>query len=297
MSKQRGLGKGLDALFITDPTEISAPVTLSPTELNIEQLVPGKYQPREHMDEGALTELSESIRAQGVLQPLLVRPIADKVDRYEIIAGERRWRASRLAGLTQVPVVIKSLTDSEALQIGLVENIQRKDLNPLEKGRGLQRLIKEFGLKQQDLADRLGQPRSTIGNLLRLMTLNFEVQAEMEKGHLDFGHAKALLALNGEMQTEAAHMVIKKELSVRETEDLVKRLQISTAIISKKTPPTPVWLKDCQDRISEQYEMKVKFQQRSSGKGKIVMHYKTEAALRRFLAQVIPEEDVDQQAV
>jgi len=211
----KGLGRGLDALLAKD--EESAGETLSLVKL--EDLQPGKYQPRTRMDQASLEELARSLKAQGVMQPILARTLAK--GRYEIIAGERRWRAAKLAGLREVPVVLREVPDSAALAMALIENIQRENLNPLEEANGIHRLINEFKLTHQEAADAVGRSRAATTNLLRLLNLAQAVQALLYDGKIDMGHARALLALDGRRQEEVAQRVAARGLSVRETEKLV----------------------------------------------------------------------------
>ncbi|MEY4284366.1 MAG: putative chromosome-partitioning protein ParB [Pseudomonadota bacterium] len=219
--KTKGLGRGLEALL--GPDVSAASDAGSPSELSLDVLVPGEYQPRTRMDEGALYELAESIRAQGVMQPLLVRPLKNKPGTYEIIAGERRSRAARLAGLTQVPVLIKEVSDQNAAAMALIENMQREDLNPLEEAKGLQRLVNEFKLTHDQAAQAVGRSRSAASNLLRLLQLTSAVQDLVMAGDLDMGHARALLGLQEAEQISAAQTIVAKKLSVREAEQLVKQ--------------------------------------------------------------------------
>lgn len=224
MAKLRGLGRGLDALLSSNNNGSTPEELLQ--KIAIDLLQPGKYQPRTSMDQASLTELAESIKAQGVMQPILVRPITD--GRYEIIAGERRWRAAQIAGLTDVPVLIREVADESALAMSLIENIQREDLNPLEEALGIQRLIREFNLTHQTAGLALGSSRSTISNLLRLLNLSAPVQKMMMHGQIDMGHGRALLSLSPVQQIEIANLVARKQLSVRETEKLVNRIEAPT---------------------------------------------------------------------
>jgi ParB family transcriptional regulator, chromosome partitioning protein len=220
--KPKGLGLGLDALLgpkVTPVDNNAAPQT--PHSLLLSQLQPGKYQPRTRMDEGSLYELAESIKSQGVMQPVLVRAVAG--GKYEVIAGERRTRAARLAGLAEVPVLVKEVSDEAAAVMALIENIQREDLNPLEEAQGLKRLIDEFGLTHDQAAQAVGRSRSAASNLLRLLNLTAPVQAMLMAGDVDMGHARALLALDAAQQILAATEVVAKKLSVREAEKLVTR--------------------------------------------------------------------------
>jgi ParB family chromosome partitioning protein len=220
--KTKGLGRGLEALLGPDTAPARSDET--PSQLSLEVLVPGQYQPRTHMDEGALYELAESIRTQGIMQPLLVRPLSGaQAGRYEIIAGERRSRAARLAGLTEVPVLVKAVSDQNAAAMALIENMQREDLNPLEEAKGLQRLVNEFALTHDQAAQAVGRSRSAASNLLRLLQLTEAVQTLVMAGDLDMGHARALLALQEADQISAAQTIVAKQMSVREAEKLVKQ--------------------------------------------------------------------------
>ncbi len=234
VKKQKGLGRGLEALL--GPTAVDTDVGLGGGEggtgvLNLDQMVAGKYQPRTHMDEGALYELAESIRQQGVMQPILVRRLpAGAPAEYEIIAGERRFRAAKLAGLNAVPVLVKDVTDEAAAAMALIENMQREDLNPLEEAQGLQRLIKEFGLTHEAAAGAVGRSRSAASNLLRLLNLAEPVQGMLVAGDLDMGHARCLLSLDKATQITAANQIIAKKMSVREAESLVKKISAEFAL-------------------------------------------------------------------
>jgi ParB family transcriptional regulator, chromosome partitioning protein len=234
--KPKGLGRGLEALLgprITDANATDVTTTSEaraankrPNELKLAQMVAGQYQPRTRMDEGALYELAESIKAQGIMQPILVRLLSSGPDagKYEIIAGERRFRAAKLAGLDEVPVLVKDVPDEAAAAMALIENIQREDLNPLEEAQGIQRLIKEFALTHEQAAQAVGRSRSACSNLLRLLNLADPVQTMLMAGDIDMGHARALLALERATQITAANQISAKKLSVREAESLVKKL-------------------------------------------------------------------------
>ncbi len=230
-NKSRGLGRGLDALLGGNAAKsvpaASTPVTNEvPRTLPVKDLQPGKYQPRTRMDEASLNELAASIAAQGLVQPIIVRPLSTGASTpYEIIAGERRWRASQIAGLKDVPVHVHHIADENALAMALIENIQREDLNPLEEAQGLRRLIDEFNLTHQQAAEAVGRSRSAATNLLRLLELAQPVQDLLMHGRIDMGHARALLALSGSDQIAVAQQVVLKALSVRETEELVRRRQ------------------------------------------------------------------------
>ncbi len=224
--KSKGLGMGLEALLgpkVSDTPPSAASGEGTPSTLRLDLMQPGKYQPRTRMDEGSLYELAESIKAQGIMQPILVRPVGS--GRYEIIAGERRSRAAKLAGLTEVPVLVKDVPDEAAAAMALIENIQREDLNPLEEAQGLQRLTAEFGLTHEQAAQAVGRSRSAASNLLRLLNLAEPVQSMLMAGDLDMGHARALLPLDKAVQITTATEVIAKKLNVRETEKLVAKAQ------------------------------------------------------------------------
>lgn len=238
--KPKGLGRGLEALL--GPKVQDAPVadmtaeTGVPTQLKLDQMVAGMYQPRTRMDEGALYELAESIKAQGIMQPILVRQLSEgeNAGKYEIIAGERRFRASRLAGLESVPVLVRDVPNEAAAAMALIENIQREDLNPLEEAQGLQRLIKEFGLTHESAAQAVGRSRSAASNLLRLLNLADPVQTMLMAGDLDMGHARALLSLDKAAQITAANQIAAKKLSVREAESLAKKLGAEFNLVHQK---------------------------------------------------------------
>ena len=238
--KPKGLGRGLEALL--GPKVEEAPDTASyaesglPSQLKLDQMVAGMYQPRTRMDEGALYELAESIKAQGIMQPILVRQLHDgpNAGKYEIIAGERRFRASRLAGLDAVPVLVRDVPNGAAAAMALIENIQREDLNPLEEAQGLQRLIKEFGLTHETAAQAVGRSRSAASNLLRLLNLAEPVQSMLMAGDLDMGHARALLSLDKAAQITAANQIAAKKLSVREAESLAKKLGAEFNLVTQK---------------------------------------------------------------
>jgi len=238
--KPKGLGRGLEALLgpkVEEATAVDATAEPSlPTNLPLTELVPGQYQPRTRMDEGALYELAESIKAQGIMQPVLVRKLlsGDNAGRFEIIAGERRFRAARLAGLDSVPVLVRDVPDEAAAAMSLIENIQREDLNPLEEAQGLQRLVREFGHTHEQAAQAVGRSRSAASNLLRLLNLADPVQTMLMAGDLDMGHARALLALDRATQITAGNQIAAKKMSVREAESLVKKLGAEFALTSHK---------------------------------------------------------------
>ncbi len=249
--KPKGLGLGLEALLGPKVSD-QPPPPGAPTVLALDRLQPGKYQPRTRMDEGSLYELAESIRSQGVMQPVLVRPVAG--GDYEIIAGERRFRAAKLAGLDEVPVLVKPVADEAAAVMALIENIQREDLNPLEEAQGLKRLIDEFALTHEQAAQAVGRSRSAATNLLRLLNLAEPVQQMLMAGDLDMGHARALLALPGAQQITAASEVAAKGLSVREAEKLVTRLAAGggrQAPLLRTRQPKPRDLQRLESRLAD----------------------------------------------
>ena len=239
--KPKGLGMGLEALLgpkVKDrtPEEVAAEQAILPSMLRLNELVAGMYQPRTRMDEGALYELAESIKAQGIMQPILVRKLQDGANagKYEIIAGERRFRAARIAGLDSVPVLVRNVPNESAAAMALIENIQREDLNPLEEAQGLQRLIREFGLTHETAAQAVGRSRSAASNLLRLLNLADPVQTMLMAGDIDMGHARALLALDRATQITAANQIATKKMSVREAEGLVKKLSAEFTLTGTK---------------------------------------------------------------
>ena len=238
--KPKGLGRGLEALLgpkVEDKVEQAQAAEAGlPSSLPLSELVPGVYQPRTRMDEGALYELAESIKAQGIMQPILVRRLTDgeHAGKYEIIAGERRFRASRLAGLAEVPVLVRDVPNEAAAAMALIENIQREDLNPLEEAQGLQRLIREFGLTHEQAAQAVGRSRSAASNLLRLLNLADPVQTMLMAGDIDMGHARALLALDRAAQITAGNQIAAKKLSVREAEALVKKIGAEFNLVPQK---------------------------------------------------------------
>ena len=265
MTKQKGLGRGLDALFDGDSNPNAIGGALQNLKTSV--LQPGKYQPRTSMDKEPLAELAESIKTRGVMQPILVRQISG--GNYEIIAGERRWRAAQVAGLQEVPALIREVDDDAALAMSLIENIQREDLNPLEEALGIQRLIKEFDMTHEAAGKALGSSRSSISNLLRLLSLPASVQKLMMQGRLDMGHARALLALSSTKQIEAANLVANKKLSVRETEVLVGRM--SSTLSSKKLPDQDVLR--LQEEVSAQLGAQVTIKPGKKNTGNVLIHY------------------------
>ena len=268
-TKQKGLGRGLDALLDSDDTGAALVERLATLKLG--QLGPGRYQPRTKMDEASLQELAASIRTQGLMQPILVRPVAK--DRYEIIAGERRWRAAKLAGLSEVPVVVRDVPDQAALAMALIENIQREDLNPLEEAHGVQRLVSEFKLTHQEAADAIGRSRAATTNLLRLLNLEKSVQQRMLEGQFDMGHARALLALEGRRQDEVAKRVAERGLSVRETEKLINEI-LNPPIHGKlRRARGDRDVARLQEELSEDLGTTVEIRQGRKGAGMLVIRY------------------------
>ena len=267
MVKLKGLGRGLDALLAGDMESVAG--NDAPNTLPVEQLQPGKYQPRTHMDQESLNSLADSIKTQGIMQPILVRKVAEK--KYEIIAGERRWRASQLAGLTEVPVLLRDIPDESALAMALIENIQRENLNPLEEAQGIQRLINEFNMTHQAAADAVGRSRSVVTNLLRLQNLNKNVQEMLMKGQLDMGHARALLSLPDAKQIMAAEQIAQKQLSVREAEKLVK--QLSAEPQSKPARAIDRDVLRLQEDLSELLGAVVEIRAKNKGRGEVKIQY------------------------
>lgn len=269
MIKMKGLGRGLDALLAgTDEKRAD-----EQRSLPIERLKPGKYQPRTRMDQESLDELAASIKAQGVMQPILVRAV-DKTpgaERYEIVAGERRWRASRQAGLAEVPVLVRDIPDEQALAMALIENIQRENLNPLEEAQGLQRLIDEFGLTHQQAADAVGRSRPAASNLLRLLQLSPMVQELLMSGKLDMGHARALLPLTGAQQVAAAQRIVQKGLSVREAERLVQ--QITRPARKPAEQPVDRDLLRLQEELADGLGANVQIKTNKKGAGKVTIEF------------------------
>ncbi len=283
MAKMKGLGRGLDALLGGDEPPATAPAADRQSELKIDQLQPGKYQPRTHMDDAALQELAASIKAQGIMQPILVRPVNG--GRFEIIAGERRWRAARIAGLEAVPVLVREVADNAALAMALIENIQREDLNPLEQAVGIQRLVNEFGVTHDQAADMVGRSRSAVTNLLRLLGLAAPVRELLQQGKLDMGHGRALLALLGMQQIETARTVVAKNLSVRETEKLVGQLlRGSPGKTTRKTADRDVLR--LQEEMAQKLGTKVEIKARNKDKGALVIQYSSLTQLDAILARL-----------
>ncbi|MEM1114023.1 MAG: ParB/RepB/Spo0J family partition protein [Pseudomonadota bacterium] len=290
-AKKRHLGRGLDALLGAGSTQATpeAKVDNADTagqllrDLPVDLLQRGQYQPRKDIEPESLQELADSITAQGVMQPIVVRPISN--NKYEIIAGERRWRATQLAGLDSIPAVVREVSDEAAIAMALIENIQREDLNPIEEAAALQRLQQEFELTQQEVADAVGKSRSTVTNLLRLMTLEPDVRTLVEHGDLEMGHARALLALAGVEQSQAARSVVGKGFSVRQTEALVRRLlsEVEAPKQPRKMDPN---IRQLQDDLSQKLGARVEIKHGSAGKGKLVLNYNSLDELDGILSHI-----------
>jgi len=302
VKKKRGLGRGLNALLgnaaevkeLTDPRPASTVAPVAATEsaepsnglrhIAIELIQRGTYQPRVHFEPEALQELADSIKAQGVIQPIVVRPIS--AGKFELIAGERRWRASQLAGLHEIPAVVKELNDQSAAAISLIENIQREDLNPLEESRALQRLIDEFEMTHQQVAEVVSRSRASVTNLLRLKDLNEDVKLLVDERKLDMGHARALLALAGQEQSMLANRAADKGWSVRETERQVKRQLNPAPKVSTASASIDPDIKRLQVQVSERLGAPVDLQHKSNGKGKLVINYSSLDELDGILAKI-----------
>lgn len=282
MSPKKRLGRGLDALLTKPMVAVSRPESAEAgndtlRNLPVEHLQRGQYQPRVDMRQDSLEELAESIKAQGVVQPIVARPISKKdgVQRYEIVAGERRWRAAQMAGLAEIPAVIRDVPDESAIAMALIENIQRENLNPLEEARALDRLIREFDLTHAEAAKAVGRSRASVSNLLRLQDLSDKVKPLLEDRQLEMGHARALLAIsNATQQYDAARQVVKKGLSVRETEKLIRRiLDGGSSRPAKKTPAQNADIRRLEIEVSEKLGAKVSVDHTAKGAGQIVIKY------------------------
>jgi ParB family chromosome partitioning protein len=261
--KAKGLGRGLDALLGGDEAPREALATV-----DVASIRPGRYQPRTHMDERSLAELAQSIRSQGLLQPVMVRRLDGG---YELVAGERRWRAAQMAGLQQIPAIVREVPDEAALVMALIENVQREDLNPMEEAAAVQRLIDEFSMTHEQAADAVGRSRSATSNLLRLLKLAKPVQDMLMRGALEMGHARALLALDGARQIELATRIGARELSVRETEALVQRLL--RAPEQRRRKRTDRDLERLAEELSERLGTTVEIRPSRKGRGKLLLHY------------------------
>jgi len=276
--KRKGLGRGLDALLGGDEAPRDTLATLP-----VARIRPGRYQPRTRMDQEALAELAASIQSQGLMQPVLVRPV-DR-ERYELIAGERRWRAAQMAGLQEIPALVREVADESALAMSLIENIQRENLNPMEEAAGLQRLVDEFRMTHEQAADAVGRSRSATTNLLRLLRLSKPVQGMVMEGVLEMGHARALLALEGARQIEAAKRVAARGLSVREAEALVGKLQRGQVGMRRKSPPDRDLVR-LEEEVSGRLGTTVEIRPARKGKGKIVVHYSSLDHLDQLLKKL-----------
>lgn len=272
MVKLKGLGRGLDALLASDIE--TATSTEAMRTLNVAQMQPGKYQPRSYMDDAALQTLAASIKTQGIMQPILVRHVTD--EQYEIIAGERRWRASKIAGLDEVPVLVREIADESALAMALIENIQRENLNPLEEAQGIKRLIDEFAMTHEKAADAVGRSRAAVSNLLRLLNLSVPVQEMLMHNKIDMGHARALLGLEGAQQVMLAEQIIHKNLSVRDAENLVKKM----ALVTKFNPNVSTYktasnrdVSALQESLSDKIGATVVINAKPSGAGSLKINY------------------------
>jgi ParB family chromosome partitioning protein len=280
MTKRKTLGKNLSALLTNADIQASASHSEGLQQLPVEWLTKGQYQPRQVFDDEALAQLAESIKQQGIIQPIVVRQLAKQ--QYEIIAGERRWRAAQLAGLRDVPVIVQTMTDETALAVALVENIQREDLNAMERAHALQRLLDEFALTQQELADMVGMSRTNVTNFLRLSQLQEPVKQMLARGELEMGHAKVLLAVTGSRQVQLAQQVVARGLTVRATEKLVHQATSDTQASPRASARDPNIIQ-VEQQISEQLNAKTDLIHQSSGKGKVVIHYHSLAELDGLL--------------
>jgi len=288
-TKKRGLGRGLDALLgsnvaVKDTNTAQPSTDGALRELAVERLQRGRYQPRTDMHPESLEELADSIREQGLVQPIVVRPVSK--DKYEIIAGERRWRAAQLAGLQEVPVVIRDVDDRAAIAMALIENIQRENLNPIEEARSLHRLMEEFELTQQQAAEAVGRSRSGVANLLRLLELNEDVKVLLEKRELEMGHARALLALKDLQQSETARKVAKAGMSVRETEQLVRKLSEPRQAKPAKSADVDPNVRRLQEDLSEKLGAAVQLQCKPNGKGKLTITFNSNDELEGILDHI-----------
>ncbi|MBB5211753.1 ParB/RepB/Spo0J family partition protein [Microbulbifer hydrolyticus] len=300
-AKRKGLGKGLSHLISNNASEAIAVATGERNgdivervdgelkELPIEYLQRGRYQPRRDFPQESLQELADSIRAQGIMQPIVVRPVGER--KYEIIAGERRWRAAQLAGLEKVPALIREVTDEAAIAMALIENIQREDLNPVEEAVALKRLQDEFELTQQQVAEAVGKSRTAVTNLLRLLSLTDEVRTFLERGDIETGHAKALLGLSGDGQREAARQVVDRGLTVRQTEALVRRIQEQAGKPKPKKPEIDPNIRRLSERLAEKIGVPVTIDHGDKGAGKLVLKYTSLDELDGILAHMGYSED------
>ena len=293
MTKRKGLGRGLETLLGSVAPPAAPPTSSgpqSPSSLPLDVLQSGKYQPRTRMDEGSLAELAESIKAQGVMQPVLVRPLPG--NRYEIIAGERRVRAAQIAGLTELPVLVRAVPDEAAAAMALIENIQREDLNPLEEAQGVQRLIDEFGLTHEEAARAIGRSRSATSNLLRLIQLAKPVQVMLMAGDLDMGHARALLPVDAATQISLANQIVAKRMSVRDAERLVARAADGSATPSAagQRRPASADTSRLENELSDLFATKVAIRMRGKAGGQLVVDFNDLDQLDGVLSKIRPGE-------
>ena len=286
-SKRRGLGRGLDALLgASAGAHVAAAVSDGQLrEVPVDLIERGRFQPRMHIAPEALEELTQSIRARGVVQPIVVRPAQDG-QHFELIAGERRWRAAQAAGLVEIPAVVRDVPDEAALAIALIENIQREDLNPIEEATAVGRLIEEFNLTHQEAADAIGRSRVGVSNLLRLLDLGDEARGCLERGELDMGHARALLALKGDAQARAAREVMSKELTARQTEELVRRMKAPATTDAETGARDDPDVRRLTDTLSERLGARVQIVQGGGGKGRLVIHYSSHDELDGILGRI-----------
>jgi ParB family transcriptional regulator, chromosome partitioning protein len=282
MVKPMGLGRGLDALLSND-IEVTGAGTDTQRMLNLSQLQPGKYQPRSYMDDAALQTLADSIKAQGIMQPILVREVSS--DKFEIIAGERRWRASQIAGLQEVPVLVREIADESALAMALIENIQRENLNPLEEAQGIKRLIDEFAMTHEKAAEAVGRSRVAVSNILRLLSLSVPVQEMLMHGKLDMGHARALIGLDAAQQVLMANKVVQQKLSVRDIENLVKKLTDEGKSKSHKTTINRDVVA-LQNTLSEKIGAVVGISANANGSGTLKINYSSLDQLDDIVAKM-----------
>ncbi|MHB8584146.1 MAG: ParB/RepB/Spo0J family partition protein [Gammaproteobacteria bacterium] len=285
--KRKGLGRGLDALLGGAlPATAGEEGVEELRSIPVDLIQPGKYQPRMHMHPESLQDLADSIKAQGLVQPIVVRPCGER--RYEIIAGERRWRAAQMAGLHEIPAVMRDVPDRAAIAMALIENIQRENLNPLEEAQALQRLISEFDMTHQQAAEAVGRSRAAVTNLLRLLELTDEVKDRVERGDLEMGHARALLALKGSAQTDAARRVVNRHLSVRDTENLVRRLLKENGVGAAAKGPRRVDpnIRQLENQLTRKLGAKVTLESGSGGKGRLVIQYTSLDELDGILARI-----------
>lgn len=283
-AKKSRLGRGLDALLGENGATMDDAPLDKLQQMPVELLKRGQYQPRRQMDPQALDDLASSIAKQGVLQPVVVRKLVS--GDYEIIAGERRWRAAQQAGLERIPVVVRDLTDQDAMVIGLIENLQREDLNPIEEARGMQRLIEEFSMTHQQVADSVSRSRAAVSNLLRLLFLQPDVRNLLEQGEIDMGHARALLSLDEGLQLKAAQQIIKGKMSVRQAEQLVRRMQEERSSPTKQKKEKDPDIRNLEESLSERLGTHVEIKLGSRGKGKLVIDFHGNDVLQGILEKI-----------